>query len=166
MSDMSSAKAAEFLYREARLLDERRWDEWVELYTEDAVFWVPAWKSEDEPTSSPDTELSLIYYEGRSNLADRVWRARSNLSVASTPLHRTAHAITNVLLEVAPAADEAIVKSSWATHTFNPRRKTQHVFFGLSEHILRLEGGAWRIARKKALLLNDYIPAVLDFYMV
>lgn len=166
MSEMSSARAAEFLFREAQLLDERRWDEWVELYTEDAVFWVPAWKSEDEPTSSPDTELSLIYYEGRSNLADRVWRARSNLSVASTPLHRTAHAITNVLLEAPPAPSQVMVKSSWATHTFNPRRKTQHVFFGRAEHTLRLEGGAWRIARKKALLLNDYIPAVLDFYMV
>jgi 3-phenylpropionate/cinnamic acid dioxygenase small subunit len=166
MSEMSPAQAAEFLYREAQLLDERRWDEWVELYAEDAVFWVPAWKSEDEPTSSPDTELSLIYYEGRSNLADRVWRARSNLSVASTPLHRTAHAITNVLLEPPSAPDRALVKSSWATHMFNPRRKTQHVFFGLAEHALRLEGGVWRIARKKVLLLNDYIPAVLDFYMV
>ena len=166
MSDLTPAKAAEFLYREAQLLDERRWDEWVDLYAEDAVFWVPAWKSEDEPTSSPDTELSLIYYEGRSNLADRVWRARSNLSVASTPLHRTAHAITNVLLEATPATDQAVIKSSWATHTFNPRRKAQHVFFGLTEHTLRLEGGAWRIARKKVLLLNDYIPAVLDFYMV
>lgn len=166
MSSITSAAAAEFLYREAQLLDERRWDEWVELYTQDAVFWVPAWKSEDEPTSSPDTELSLIYYEGRSNLADRVWRARSSLSVASTPLHRTAHSITNVVLESAPAPDQAIVKSSWATHTFNPRRKTQHVFFGRCEHTLRLEGGTWRIARKKVLLLNDYIPAVLDFYMV
>lgn len=166
MSDMSLANAAEFLYREARLLDERRWDEWIELYTEDAVFWVPAWKSEDEPTSSPDTELSLIYYEGRSNLVDRVWRARSNLSVASTPLHRTAHAITNVTLEAPPGPDQALVKSSWATHTFNPRRKTQHVFFGLAEHTLRRESGVWRIARKKVLLLNDYIPAVLDFYMV
>ena len=64
------------------------------------------------------------------------------------------------------APDQAIVKSSWATHTFNPRRKTQHVFFGRCEHTLRLESGTWRIARKKALLLNYYIPAVLDFYMV
>jgi benzoate/toluate 1,2-dioxygenase beta subunit len=165
MSSLTSAAAAEFLYREAQLLDERRWDEWLDLYTEDAVFWVPAWKSEDEPTSSPDTELSLIYYEGRSNLADRIWRVRSNLSVASTPLHRTAHAIANVLLEFADG-NRAEVKSSWATHTYNPRRKTQHVFFGRSEYVLRLEGGAWRIARKKALLLNDYIPAVLDFYML
>jgi benzoate/toluate 1,2-dioxygenase subunit beta len=165
MSSLSSAAAAEFLYREAQFLDERRWDEWLNLYTEDAVFWVPAWKSEDEPTSSPDTELSLIYYEGRSNLADRIWRVRSNLSVASTPLHRTAHSLANVLLGSADA-NRAEVKSSWATHTYNPRRKTQHVFFGRSEYTLRLEAGAWRIARKKALLLNDFIPAVLDFYML
>jgi 3-phenylpropionate/cinnamic acid dioxygenase small subunit len=166
MSELTSAAAAEFLFREAMLLDERRWDEWLDLYTEDAVFWVPAWKSEDEPTSSPDTELSLIYHEGRSNLADRVWRLQSGLSIASTPLHRTVHAISNVLFAGPPTETAAAIKSTWATHTFNPRRKTQHVFFGRCEHELRREGGQWRIARKKILLLNDSIPTVLDFYML
>jgi 3-phenylpropionate/cinnamic acid dioxygenase small subunit len=165
MIALTSTDAAELLFSEAQLLDERRWDEWLELFTEDAVFWAPAWKNEDEPTSSPDTELSLIYHQGRSNLADRVWRLRSGLSVASIPLHRTAHAITNVQLS-GPTDSAATVKSSWTVHTFNPRRKAQHVFFGRYEHGLRHEGGVWRIASKKILLLNDYIPTVVDFYML
>jgi len=166
MSALTSTDAADLLFLEAQLLDERRWDDWLDLFTEDAVFWAPAWKNEDEPTSSPDTELSLIYLQGRSNLADRVWRLRSGLSVASIPLHRTAHAITNVQM-AGPAADSAAtVKSSWTVNTFNPRRKAQHVFFGRYEHGLRREGDAWRIASKKILLLNDYIPTVVDFYML
>jgi benzoate/toluate 1,2-dioxygenase subunit beta len=166
MIALTSTDAAELLFLEAQLLDERRWDEWLDLFTEGAVFWAPAWKNEDEPTSSPDSELSLIYHQGRSNLADRVWRLRSGLSVASIPLHRTAHAITNVQLAGKATESAATVKSSWTVHTFNPRRKAQHVFFGRYEHGLLREGGAWRIASKKILLLNDYIPTVVDFYML
>ena len=165
MSGLTHQDAERLLYLEAHLLDERRWDEWLDLYTEDAVFWTPAWRNEDEPTASPDTELSLIYYEGRANLADRVWRLRSGLSVASTPIQHTAHAVSNVLLETA-TDQTAKVKSSWATHVFNPRRKAQHAFFGRYEHDLRREEGRWRITRKKILLLNDYIPTVVDFYML
>jgi benzoate/toluate 1,2-dioxygenase subunit beta len=166
MSALTSTDAAELLFLEAQLLDERHWDDWLALFTEDAIFWAPAWKNEDEPTSSPDSELSLIYHQGRSNLADRVWRLRSGLSVASIPLHRTAHAITNVRLAGAATDSAATIKSSWIVHTFSPRRKVQHVFFGRYEHELRHEGGAWRIASKKILLLNDYIPTVIDFYML
>lgn len=161
---LSATEAEALLYREARLLDERQWDAWLELFTEDAVFWAPAWRDEASPTSDPNTELSLIYYEGRSNLADRVWRLRSGLSIASTPLARTAHAVTNVEVGETDRADEVTVHASWTVHLFNPRRKTQHAFFGRYEHRLRHEGAGWRIARKKILLLNDYIPTVVDFY--
>jgi 3-phenylpropionate/cinnamic acid dioxygenase small subunit len=83
---------------QAECLDESRWDDWLDLYAEDACFWMPAWKNETETTTDPDTELSLIYYKGRNNLADRVWRVRSGQSVASTPRIRAVHLITNVRL--------------------------------------------------------------------
>ena len=56
------------------LLDRRCWREWLDLYSEDSVFWMPAWLDEDTTTSDPDAELSHIYYKGRHNLEDRVWR--------------------------------------------------------------------------------------------
>jgi hypothetical protein len=74
---LTRAEAEELLYREAALLDEGDWDSWLDLYTEDAVFWMPAWRDEENPTADPDRELSLIYYQGRSGLEDRVHRARS-----------------------------------------------------------------------------------------
>ncbi len=166
MSTMLTHTQAEvLLYREALMLDCGDWDAWVALYVEDCIFWMPAWKSESEPTTDPDRELSLIYYEGRQNLADRVWRAQSGMSVASTPRPRVVHAVTNVLVEAAQK-DRGTVTSSFTVHRHDVRSGQSHVFFGRYEHALRCDDGQWRIARKKILLLNDVIPTVVDFYSI
>ncbi len=164
MSDVL-AEAVALLHLEAMLLDERDWDAWLALYEEDAEFWMPAWKSESEPTSDPMKELSMIYYDSRAGLEDRVQRIRSGKSVASTPLRRTAHMVGNVML--ADNAGELIgVKSSFNVHVYDTRRKTQHVFFGRTTHgLVRREEGL-RIRRKKIILANDCIPTMLDIYCV
>lgn len=162
---ITAGEAAAFLYREADYLDRRHWEEWVALFTEDAEFWLPAWKDEDHYTENPDTELSLTYYTGRVRLKERVWRAKSGLSAASTPLPRTMHAISNVVVATA-SEDKAELRANFVVHQYNPKRKKQDIFFGHYEHELRKSNDSWQIARKKIILLNDYIPAVLDFYSV
>jgi benzoate/toluate 1,2-dioxygenase beta subunit len=161
-------EAVALLNLEAMLLDERDWDAWLALYEEDAEFWMPAWKSESEPTSDPMKELSMIYYAGRSGLEDRVQRIRSGKSVASTPLRRTSHMVGNVILAPAEAAHAAIarVKSSFNVHVYDTRAKTQHVFFGRTEHGLVRRGSGLKIRRKKVILANDCIPTMLDIYCV
>lgn len=160
------AAASDLLFREALALDEQRFDDWLALYHEDAEFWVPAWKSESEPTDDPETEVSLIYSASRVDLEERVWRARSGRSVASVPLPRTAHIVSNVLL--APSDDAAVleVRSLATTHVFNVKRREQKVFFARARHQLVANGGAWQIRRKKLILLNDYLPTMLDFYCI
>lgn len=153
------------LYDEARYLDEGRWDEWLGLYIEDAVFWIPAWKSEAEVTSDPTRELSLVYYQGRKNLEDRVWRARSGMSVASAPLPRVVHQITNISI-VAEDPDEALVASNFSVHLYDKRSSRTHLFFGRYRHTLLRGAGSIKIAQKKIILLNDTIPTVLDFYCI
>ena len=163
---MSAALAAgtEVLYREAYFLDTQRWDEWLALFVEDCEYWVPAWKGDHEPTSDPRRELSLIYYADRAGLEDRVWRARSGRSVASKPLPRTQHLITNVLLDGAAGADSMRLLSNWTVHQFRLKSREVEVLFGRSEHELVRRDGAWRVRRKKVILLNDSLPAALDFY--
>lgn len=157
--------AADLLYREALYLDERRWDEWLGLYHAEAEYWIPAWKSEDQPTADPATEISLIYTAARSELEDRVFRVRSGRSIASVPLPRTAHIVTNVLARA--DADGAIAASSiWTTHVFNVKRREEHLFFSRCEHFLVRAGADWRIRRRKAILLNDTLPTMLDFYTI
>lgn len=166
MSAITTAEAAALLAREGRCLDTRNWAAWLDLYVEDCVYWVPAWKSEDQPTEDPDRELSLIYYSDRGPLADRAWRNQSGQAVAATPLWRTAHAVNNVLIEPAAKPGEAEVRATWTVHCFDPATGRQHIYFGLYEIGLRRVGSDWKIARKKVLLLNDYIPTVLDVYML
>jgi len=158
--------ATTLLYSEALALDERRWDDWLALYAEDAIYWVPAWKNEAETTTDPNAELSLIYYESRAGLEDRIWRLKSGLSVASNPLRRTTHVISNVLLDGTGEDGSVEVKASGVTHVYDPRRKGSDVFFGLYVYRLKLLDGGWRIAAKTVRLMNDNIPAVLDVYML
>ncbi len=157
--------ARELVWREALALDEQRWDDWLALYDEAPVFWVPAWKSEHAPTADPEAEISLIYIASRAQLEERVARIRSGRSAASAPMPRTAHAVTNLLVE--PAEDDAVrVRSVATTHLFDLRRRESHVYFARCEHLLAAAGGALRIRRKTVLLLNDTLPTALDFYTV
>ncbi|MBG7614717.1 aromatic-ring-hydroxylating dioxygenase subunit beta [Brevundimonas sp. BAL450] len=161
---LTSEQAASLLYAEGLALDERRWEDWLALYCEDARFWVPSWKNETETTTDPDSQLSLIYYDNRAGLEDRIWRLKSGLSVASNPLRRTAHMLSNIVVQT-DEGDESVVKASGVVHVYDPRRKAATVFFGLYEYRLRREGD-WLIAAKTVRLLNDNIPAVLDIYML
>lgn len=155
-----------FLYREARLLDTRRWQEWLDLYEPEASFWVPAWKSEHETTADPDTELSLVWCQPRSRLAERVQRALSGRSVAAIPLPRTQHMVSNVLVE-GPAADGCLsVHANFTVNVYNLKKKSELLFFGHSEYRLAPHGDGWRIRAKKCVLLNDCLPTLLDFYCV
>jgi benzoate/toluate 1,2-dioxygenase subunit beta len=159
------AAAEDLLYREAALLDEGAWDDWLALYTDDALFWMPAWRDELTPTADPDRELSLIYYEGRRGLEDRVVRARSGQSVASHPRPRCVHMISNVRL-IECIANTAEIASNFTVSLHDVRAERTHDFFGRYRHTLRREKGAWRITRKYILLLNDTIPTVVDFYSI
>ena len=165
MSVLTREDAETLLFREALLLDRRDWDAWLEMYAEDAVYWIPAWRDETEPTQNPDAELSLIYYQSRKELEERVWRARSGLSVASTPLPRAVHVIGNVLVDKADA-EQAELTASFVVHYHDVRAERTHAFFGRYEYRIRTNCAQPKIAFKKILLLNDNIPAVLDFYLV
>jgi benzoate/toluate 1,2-dioxygenase subunit beta len=158
---ISREEAYDLIAREGMYLDQRQWDDWLMLFTEDIVYWVPAWRDEVTPTSDPQSELSLIWYQGRHNLEDRVWRVKSGLSIASTPLQRTAHGATNILVSA-----DGNVHASFTVHCYNARRQESHVFFGHYDYELRRDGADWKIAKKTTTLLNDRIPAVADFYML
>ena len=160
------AEAAALLNLEAMLLDEQDWDGWLALYEENAEFWMPAWKSETEPTADPSKEQSMIYYASRSGLEDRVQRIRSGRSVASTPLRRTAHMVGNVILMPDDGSGLASVKSSFNVHVYDTRAKTQHVFFGRTTHRLARRKEGLGIRAKKVILANDCIPTMLDIYCV
>ncbi|MDT3722220.1 benzoate 1,2-dioxygenase small subunit [Pseudomonas oryzihabitans] len=151
----------DFVYREARLLDDRRWDDWVACYSPQVQFWMPAWDDNDQLVEDPQAHISLIYYPNREGLEDRLFRIKTERSSASTPEPRTAHFITN--LEVlAVDAETAELRFNW--QTLSHRYRATDVFFGTSFYELDLRGERPLITRKKVVLKNDYIHQVIDIY--
>jgi len=163
MEDFAS-RCADLIYTEGRLIDLREWDAWIDLYQEDAEFWVPAWDGEFEYTNDPDSEISLIYYADRSGLEDRVFRIRTGLSSASVPLARTSHMIGSVQVEES-GEGEFFATSAWITISF--KQKKSITFAGQYEHKIRQqEDGSLKISAKKIIVINDLIPGAMDFYNI
>jgi benzoate/toluate 1,2-dioxygenase beta subunit/anthranilate 1,2-dioxygenase (deaminating, decarboxylating) small subunit len=160
------AAGTDLLEREAIFLDEQRWDDWLALFIADCEYWIPTWRHDETLTEDPRQELSHIYYASRAGLEDRIVRIRSGRSPASMPLPRTTHLLGNIRLTEPPTAERLHLRSSWTTQVFFTRSRETHAFFGHATHELILREGQWRIARKKIVLQNDYIPGMLDIYCV
>jgi 3-phenylpropionate/cinnamic acid dioxygenase small subunit len=156
-------EAADLLYREAACLDEQRWDDWLALFTEDCEFWLPSWKSEHELSGDPRTEVSMIYHDRRARLEDRILRIRTGMSAASTPLPRTWHSVSNI--RVGAMEDGLLpVRAQWQANTYWFERTD--ALYGSYDYRLARVDGSLRIRRKKIILVNDIISAVLDVYNI
>lgn len=163
MSRRSIADIAGFLYYESRLLDDKKWEEWLECYHPDAQFWMPSWDDDDTLTSDPQREISLIYYPNRQGLEDRVFRIKTERSSATIPDTRTSHNISNVELE-SEEGDVCTVRFNW--HTLSHRYKTDFSNFGMSRYVIDFSGPRPKILNKYVVLKNDYIHQVIDIYHI
>jgi benzoate/toluate 1,2-dioxygenase beta subunit len=157
------AEIQAFLYREARLLDDEQWDEWLDLYHPDVVFWMPSWDDTDQLITDPQREISLIYYPSRQGLEDRVFRIKTERSSATIPDTRTSHNISNVELE---SDDNGVCTVRFNWHTLSHRYKTNYSYFGMSRYVIDFNGESPRILNKYVVLKNDYINQVIDVYHI
>lgn len=153
----------QFLFREARFLDDREWEQWLECYADNAEYWMPCWNDDDELTKDPQSEVSLIYYPNRRGLEDRVFRIQTERSSASTPEPRTSHSVHNV--EILETRDNE-VDVRYNFHTLSFRYRKTDEYFGTIFVTLTKEGDALKISKKKIVLKNDYIRQVIDVYHV
>jgi benzoate/toluate 1,2-dioxygenase beta subunit len=160
---MRYQQVVDFLYREARLLDDRQWDEWLTCYAPHSVYWMPAWDDDDELIEDPQREISLIYYPNRDGLEDRVFRIKTERSGASMPEPRTNHHIANVEIL---GEHEGLLDVRFNWHTLSHRYQETHSFFGTSFYTIDMTGGQPLITAKKVVLKNDYIRQVIDVYHV
>jgi 3-phenylpropionate/cinnamic acid dioxygenase small subunit len=143
-----AAAAEAFLVREARLLDEARYEEWLALFTDDAWYWVPSQPGQKDPKSC----VSLMY-DDRRLLETRVRRLAKGLLHSQQPPSRTSRTVANVTVEEGDSPAVGLtVRSKLLMAEF--RRDTQRFFAGTSWHRLKGEAGDWRIAWKKVELIN------------
>ena len=137
----------QFLFHEARLLDSQRYEEWLELFTEDATYWVPLEQGQKDPF-----ETSSIIHDDRTLLGLRVKQLRHPRAHARMPLARTVHQVANVLVEKA-SPEEVLVSSTLSVIEF--RSEKQRLYGALVEHRLRRNSDAFRIAHKRVDLVNS-----------
>jgi 3-phenylpropionate/cinnamic acid dioxygenase small subunit len=163
----------QFLYREARLLDERRFHDWLELLTDDVRYWM-AGRSNRYPKSSKaiaildleryveddmvkEDELA-IFDEDRHTLGARVARLDTGMAWAEDPPSRTRHLLTNI--EVEPGDNPQEVKVYANFLVYRSRAETEQDFYvGARRDVLRRVGGAWRIAARRIILDQNVLLA-------
>jgi benzoate/toluate 1,2-dioxygenase beta subunit len=134
---------------EARLLDERRLEEWLELYAAECLYWVPT-----SATKGPGNQMAIAY-EDRRRLEDRVaWLGLDSLH-AQDPHSRTMRSITNVEAWEVPAG--RLVRSHQTLREY--RNGDLRSWYAQVEHrMVPFGAGDWRIERKTVLLLGYDAP--------
>ncbi len=147
MPILSRSDAEDVLYREARILDERRYRDWLEMLADDATYWIPC----NGEGSDPNREISLVF-DDLKRLRDRVERLESGLAHAQSPPSATRRLISNVHID--DASDNAA--AIWSGFIlYELRHGRERVFAGRYEHRLQLVEGQWKIRRKKVVLVNN-----------
>lgn len=149
MDQISRADVEDFLFLEADLLDEWRLPEWLELFTEDATYSVPA--TDLPANASPDTSLFYVA-DDRFRLSERVKRLMKRTAHVEFPHSRTRHFITNVRIRERHE-DELLVSSAFLV--YRTKDGVTDTYFGSSRYRLASKGGSFRIRDKRCLLDTD-----------
>ena len=153
VSDAEYRAAVEFLYREARLADEARYAEWLALWTDDGIYWVPA---TIDPGADPDRHLSHIY-DNRARLDTRVNLLRSGHRYSQEPASLMRRLVSNV--EVASEGGELMAESNFILAELSVQAGHEmHWWAGRVTHRLRRVGDELRMSRKKVVLVNAAEP--------
>jgi 3-phenylpropionate/cinnamic acid dioxygenase small subunit len=151
-ADALTREAVEaFLFREARLADESRYDEWLALWTEDLTYWVPANADEYDP----DEHVSILY-DNRERLQDRIARLKSGGAWSQEPQSRMRRLVSNIEIEPADRPDERIVISNFVLGEL--RRGRDAAYFAQQKHRLRQTAGGLRMAAKTVYLVKNNEP--------
>ena len=162
----------EFLYHEADLLDERRYEDWLGLIAEDVRYWMPMRRNvkvgEAEREFTRAGQDINWFDEGKETLTRRVKQILTGMHWAEEPVSRISHMVSNVrLLEINPSVTEpAEVTVRCRFLIYRNRVETEtDILVGKREDLLRRTDGQWQIARRKIILdQNVLLTKNLTFF--
>ncbi len=166
MRDDTIREVEQFLYREARLLDNRSFREWLELLTDDLRYWMPVRYNRypanskaisildgsryEEGDLSKEDELAIMD-EDKDSLTRRIDRLDSGMAWAEDPPSRTRHFVSNIEVEPGNRDSELRVYSNFVM--YRTRGETEQDFYvGSREDVLRRENGQLKVAYRKIVL--------------
>ena len=148
MSAFSDQQLVDFVYAEARLLDEQRFDDWLNLFTDDAHYWMPL------APGQQDARLhASLLYEDKLLLRVRVERLAGARTFSQQPRSRSHHLLQQPSVERADR-DAGAYTLRTAFHYVETRQDTQTLFAGWATHELVAVDDALRIRLKRVDLVN------------
>jgi 3-phenylpropionate/cinnamic acid dioxygenase small subunit len=147
-SFFSDQQLVDFVYAESRMLDEQRFDDWLQLFTEDGRYWMPL-----EPGQTDAKLHASLMYEDTLLLRIRIERLAGARTFSQQPRSRSHHLLQQPSVERADhAAGEYTLRTAF--HYMETRLDTQTLFAGWARHELVTQDGALRIRLKRVDLVN------------
>ena len=135
------------LEREARLLDQFRYDDWLAMFAAECVYWVPS----TPHAGDPRREIAVMF-DDRRRLEDRVYRLRTGFAWSQAPQSRTVRLITNVEVFATARDDARMLRSNFLISEFWDRET--RTLTGWAGHRVVRGGGHWEITAKQVNLLE------------
>jgi 3-phenylpropionate/cinnamic acid dioxygenase small subunit len=163
---------ANFLYHEAEVLDERRYEEWLDLLTDDIRYWMPMRRNvklgELDREFTREGQDVNWFDEGKDTLTRRVRQILTGVHWAEEPLSRLCHMVSNVqLLGAEPSVshpERVTVKSRFLVYRNRVETETD-ILVGKREDVLRRVDGGWKVCRRKIVLdQNVLLTKNLTFF--
>lgn len=155
---MRHHEITQFLYREARLQDEHRFEEWEALWTDDAIYWVPA-NGED---TDPERAMSILY-DNRSRIGLRIRQYLTGKRYAQLPVSRLRRVIGNIeVLGEEPGGTRVAANML----LYESHRRGQIMWAARNDYLLRRVDGQWKLASKKVALVNNDAPLTTMAFLI
>ena len=153
----------QFLFREVRLLSERRYEEWLDLFTDDIRYWMPARETIDGQPDAVSGEGEMAFFDDdKEFLAARIQRLRSSLAHAEQPPSRLRYFVSNVEIEELREG-ELDVRCNLLVYQSRLER-TEVSYVGRREDRLRRVDQSWRIASRKVILDQTLVPRSISIF--
>lgn len=153
----------QFLFREVRLLSERRYEEWLDLLTDDIRYWMPARETVGGQPDAVSGDGEMAFFDDDKDfLAARIERLRSSLAHAEQPPSRLRYFISNVEIEELDE-DEFGVRCNLLVYQSRLER-TEVTYMGRREDRLRWVNGSWCIASRKVILDQTPVPRSISIF--
>ena len=135
-----------FLFHEAALLDARRWHDWLALFADRGIYWVPLVHGQTDPLNH-----ASLFYEDALLREVRARRLEEKRAWSQQPVTQAARIVGNIRL--LPEQDGDVVVAS-TFHMLEWRRRDQRMLGGQYTHRLRRDGAGWRIVLKRVDLID------------
>ena len=135
------------LEREARFLDQLRYDDWLAMYAAECVYWVPS----TPQAGDPRREIAIMF-DDRRRLEDRIYRMRTGFAWSQAPASRTVRLVTNVEVFSTVRDDARMVRSNFLISEFWGDETRQ--LTGWAAHRMVLDLAGWKIQAKQINLIE------------